>query len=314
MDLAQRLMDISGALGDQPLQLRATFRLARVHYALGDYRRAVELARRNVEVLQGDRALERPDGITVLSVISRWMLALSLAELGEFTEAVARGSEAILAAETGESSRSGLLHAYQGLGFVYVRRGDFEKGIPLLERALGLCRSGEVPIWLSLIASALGLAYTLTGRVTQVVLPLLEEATSTVEIAMVLPLVGEAYLYAGRMNEAHRFAQRALDVSRSQKRRGSESYALWLHGEIASHREPPDTGTSEGAYRQALALANELGMRPLAAHCHLGLGKLYRRTGDRARADEHLQTALTMYREMGMTFWLERAGAELEDL
>ena len=52
-------------------------------------------------------------------------------------------------------------------------------------------------------------------------------------------------------------------------------------------------------------------MRPLVAHCHLGLGKLYRRTGDRAKAQEHLTTATTMYREMGMSFWLEKADAAL---
>jgi hypothetical protein len=63
-------------------------------------------------------------------------------------------------------------------------------------------------------------------------------------------------------------------------------------------------------YRQALVLAEELGMRPLVAHCHLGLGRLYRRTGDHAKAEEHLATATVMYREMGMTFWLEKADAE----
>jgi uncharacterized protein HemY len=52
-------------------------------------------------------------------------------------------------------------------------------------------------------------------------------------------------------------------------------------------------------------------MRPLVAHCHLGLGKLYRRTGDHAKAEERLTTATTMYRDMDMTFWLEKAGAEL---
>jgi hypothetical protein len=47
-------------------------------------------------------------------------------------------------------------------------------------------------------------------------------------------------------------------------------------------------------------------MRPLVAHCHLGLGKLYRRSGKGREADEHLRTATTMYREMGMTYWLEK--------
>jgi Flp pilus assembly protein TadD len=72
-----------------------------------------------------------------------------------------------------------------------------------------------------------------------------------------------------------------------------------------------DADLAEGHYREALALARALEMRPLVAHCHLGLGKLYRRTGDRARAEEHISTAATMYREMDMRFWLEKAEAEL---
>ena len=55
-------------------------------------------------------------------------------------------------------------------------------------------------------------------------------------------------------------------------------------------------------------------MRPLVAHCHLGLGKLYARTGKREHAQEHLTTATTMYREMRMTYWLEKAEAELTEL
>jgi hypothetical protein len=71
--------------------------------------------------------------------------------------------------------------------------------------------------------------------------------------------------------------------------------------------------SAEEYYRQALARADDLGMRPLAAHCHFGLGKLYRRTGDGVKAEEHIQTATTMYREMDMGFWLERAEVELKE-
>ncbi|MBI1727836.1 MAG: hypothetical protein HYR50_11270 [Candidatus Rokubacteria bacterium] len=68
----------------------------------------------------------------------------------------------------------------------------------------------------------------------------------------------------------------------------------------------------EAHYRQALALAEPRGMRPLVAHCHLGLGKLSRRTGEREETREHLTTATTMYREMDMRFWLEQAEAEIK--
>jgi uncharacterized protein HemY len=74
---------------------------------------------------------------------------------------------------------------------------------------------------------------------------------------------------------------------------------------------PPDIALAESYYGQAIALATGLGMRPLVAHCHLGLGTLYVRTGDRAKATEHLKTAAMMYREMDMAFWLGKAEAAL---
>jgi tetratricopeptide (TPR) repeat protein len=123
-----------------------------------------------------------------------------------------------------------------------------------------------------------------------------------------LHYLAEGYLLAGRPDEAKRTADQALELAREREERGFEAWALRLQAEIAA------TATSIGEvaetrYREAMALATELEMRPLVAHCHLGLGKLYRRTGDRAKADDHLNTAMTMYREMGMTFWLEQAEA-----
>ena len=76
--------------------------------------------------------------------------------------------------------------------------------------------------------------------------------------------------------------------------------------------DPPDWESADAHYGRALARAQELGMRPLVAHCHLGLGTLYRRTGDSVKAKEHLTTATTMYREMDMRFWLEKAKVALE--
>jgi len=68
-----------------------------------------------------------------------------------------------------------------------------------------------------------------------------------------------------------------------------------------------------GAHGHALAQQRSSGMRPLVAHCRLGLGKLHRRTGKREQAQEHLTTATTMYREMGMTYWLEQAETEMRE-
>ena len=127
--------------------------------------------------------------------------------------------------------------------------------------------------------------------------------------------LSEGYLLGGRIDEAIHLAERALQLSRDTKERGNEAWVLRLLGAIGAHdASPSDAETAELHYRGALALAEDLGMRPLVAHCHLGLGKLFRRTDKREQAREHLATATTMYREMGMTYWLEKAEVELGTL
>jgi tetratricopeptide (TPR) repeat protein len=93
-----------------------------------------------------------------------------------------------------------------------------------------------------------------------------------------------------------------------------ESQLLQLLGDIAAHPDHFEVDTAEAHYRQALALAEALGLRPLMAHCQFGLGVLYRLAGRRQQAREHLTIATTMYREMEMPFWLEKAKADAEEL
>ena len=106
----------------------------------------------------------------------------------------------------------------------------------------------------------------------------------------------------------------ALALACKYQQRGNQAYALRLLGEIAARREPPQVEPAEAHYRQALALAEELGMRPLVAHCHLGLGTLYHRMGRAQQARAALDTAMALYRAMGMTFWLPRTEAALAEV
>ncbi|HET9927082.1 MAG TPA: hypothetical protein VFS98_23410, partial [Methylomirabilota bacterium] len=115
---------------------------------------------------------------------------------------------------------------------------------------------------------------------------------------------GTTYLSAGRIGEAASHAREALALTRRLGARGSEAHALWLAGDVASTSGAED---APAYYREALALAGELGMRPLVAHCHLGLARYHRRTDKGQEAQEQLTTAVSMYREMDMRFWLEQA-------
>jgi tetratricopeptide (TPR) repeat protein len=123
--------------------------------------------------------------------------------------------------------------------------------------------------------------------------------------------LSEAYVRAGRLDEAWTQAQSALASSRAHQERGSEAYALQLLGEVAAQRHPPECEQARDCYRQALALAEELGMRPLQAHCHRGLGTLYATTGHPEQGRTELSAAVALYRAMEMTFWLPQAEAAL---
>jgi tetratricopeptide (TPR) repeat protein len=120
--------------------------------------------------------------------------------------------------------------------------------------------------------------------------------------------LGRACLLLAGPDQARRLAEKAVAAAAGHP--GFAAYASHLLGDAAAVTDRLDDDCDYSHCRRALALAEPRGMRPLVAHCHLGLGKLYRRTGKRKQAQEQLATATTMYREMGMTYWLEKAEAE----
>ena len=117
----------------------------------------------------------------------------------------------------------------------------------------------------------------------------------------------------GRNAEAQGFAERALKLSRERKARGYEAWSLRLLGDIFSDPNNFDSEKSKRYYQEAMSLADELGMRPLLAHCHSGLGKLYRKTGLEESAKENLKTAVTMFRDMDMPFWLNKMEDDIQE-
>jgi tetratricopeptide (TPR) repeat protein len=240
-----------------------------------------------------------------------------LAELGAFAEGTARGEEGVRIAEAADHPFS-LIWAYAGIGKLDLDKGDVHRGIPVLERGLGLCQGWHISTLFPMVASILGAAYALSGRVTEA-LPLLEQGFSKgrrVGRGLGYPtrFLSEAYLLAGRMEDALERAQYTLDLSQDCKQRGHQAYALRLLGEVAAHREPPDVDQTTAYYHQALALADELGMRPLQAHCHRCLGMLYRKISMGEQARTELSMAIELYRAMAMTFWLPQAEGALAQM
>jgi predicted ATPase len=313
---AQSALALTAASGDSRVQALAHFYLGTAYWGQGDYRQAIDCCRQAAAFFDGARRRERFGGAILPAVAARAFLAVCHAELGTFAEGIALGEEGIRIAE-GVDHPASLMLASWGGGLLVFRQGDLPRAFPLLERAVGICHEADLPAYFPPMAAALGAAYTLGGRVTDAV-PLLsqalEQATATELIAtraLCSLSIGEAHLAAGRLEEAHAFAERTLALARTHQERGNQAYALRLLGDIAARREPPDSQQAEAHYREALALAEDLGMRPLQAHCHRGLSMLYATAGQTEQARTALSTAIALYRAMAMTFWLPQTEAAL---
>jgi class 3 adenylate cyclase/tetratricopeptide (TPR) repeat protein len=314
----ERAIAMARTLDDYGLEVMATLHLGWAYYGLGNYPEAIEALGRNLVPLDSPMVGERFGGIGLPFAFSRGSLALALAERGEFIEAVARCTEAIHIAEAVRHPYS-VAVTYRGVGHLHLRRGDLHQATLALEHALEVCHGVDSPPLFHAVSSALGYAYARSGRTAEAI-ALLEEAVKRRVMgpnhegqSLRTIWLSEAYLLAGRAADACAAAQRALGLARQHKERGHLAYTLRLLGEIAACEDPSDVGKAEDHYRQALALAKELDMRPLVAHCYLGLGVLYRCTGKRQEAQTSLTTATTMMRDMELGLWLQKAEDELKE-
>jgi tetratricopeptide (TPR) repeat protein len=286
--------------------------LGQVYLSIGDFGRAAELLRQNVEA--ADRESGTPS--TDWRIQSRAWLADTLRHLGAFAEGRRHGEEALRLA-TLEGRRTAPLVAHGCLGNVCLAHGDLEQAIRVLEQGLALCRAiGSGPNFRT-IAASLGYAYTLQGRLAEGRALLEETGSVTLRTGVLrghahrVTWLSEVYRLTGHGEEAWQHAHQALDLARQQKARGDEALALHQLGVVHAHAVPPDVAQAEAYYQQALALAEALGMRPLVAHCHHSLGTLYAATGQWEQARTALTTAIALYRAMDMAFWLPQAEAAL---
>jgi tetratricopeptide (TPR) repeat protein len=312
----QRALAVAATLGHVGLQARTHLSLSYAYYDAGDYPQAVESLEWNVATRQGDILSERFGALaTTIATSSQARLSWCQAELGAFTEGVTMAEEELRIAET-VNHPFRLIEACSGVSMLYLRQGELQRATPVLERAMSLCQDWHILLLLPWVAAALGLAYALDGRVAAG-LALVEHGMEQAvargtagTLVRVVAWLSEAYLLAGRLEEARQRAAQAVDLARQYQQRGHQAWALWLLGESTARHEPPEVEPAAGHYRQALALAEELGMRPLQAHCHRGLGMLYARTGQQ-QARAALVAAIDLYRDMEMRFWLPQAEAAL---
>jgi len=300
----------------------ASFQLALTYGVQGRYRAAAQLLAEFIPPLRAMPLEQQLRSGDVRPPNMLGALAANLASLGEFERAEAFGTEGVALAQTpGFAARPlGLIISLNSLGVAYLTRGLVAHAAPLLEQSRTVALERDVALVLGLTCAALGYARALQERPGEA-LALIEEgivrwgATGRVANSSRLRwLLALVHLLGSRPADAREAVEEALELARRHGERGNEAEALRVLGECAASGAQPDLATARRSFEQALTLAADLEMRPLIAHCHLGLGKLYRRTGNREQAREHLTTATTMYREMDMRFYLEQAEAALHNL
>jgi class 3 adenylate cyclase/tetratricopeptide (TPR) repeat protein len=305
-----RALEIALRLGDLRLRIVTTSCLEQAYYYRGDYERVVEIATENLAALPAEWAHEYFGLAVPVSVFTRGWLIMSLIELGRFSEAAKYEAEAIGLAEPTEHAHT-VVWARLAASMLHLFTGEWAKAHLLVEQCIR--RSLDVAVLLPWAVTSSAWALAQIGEAggalsrVQEAEPLLERQTTRGVVghrSWSYCAVGRACLLLGRLDEARRLGARSIDSS--QRQPGCRAHALLLLGDLAAHPEQFDAESAEAHYRQALALARPHGMRPLVAHCHLGLSKLYRRTGKAEQARENLSAATTMYREMGMDFWLEQ--------
>ena len=317
LDMGRQAVEIATEIGDPDLAVTARFFLGTVYQTLGEFRPAAACYEAALTPIEGDLTRERARALHRYAGGTRAWLTWTLGHLGEFAQALAVGREAVLIAEFRDDRLSQVVaNAY--LGIVHAGRGDFADPIPLLERALTLCRSYDLADWLAPVLMHLGYAYAQTGRLDEGV-AMQESGRAHAEAigaltghAARLAALAHSYLLAGRRPDALETARQGLALADAQRQ---------PHGAAACHRvlgiaagEVREVAAAETHLRQACSIATGVEMHPLVAHCHADVGTMYAASGKRDQAREYLLSAAEMYRKMEMAFWLTRTERVLRRL
>ncbi len=315
-----RALKLAATIGDIFLQGWVKSVLSKAYNSLGQHQIAVDYNLFRLDQI-ARRLNEHPFHplIVLVAVDARMWLTWSLGEMGKFTEAEVRAAEAIEIAERSNHLYS-IYHAYNGRGYLFVYQGDWTNAVNFLQKAVSICELANFPYMYNATIALLGYSLACNGKISEGI-HLLEDSVEKTKIVgmmffhtMALFYLGEAYLIAGQIEKAMRTAKRVQEMCQKFKTRGYEAWSLRLLGNISSHPENLNYDGAKGAFQQAMELGDSLGMRLLVAHCHMDLGKLYFKSGEKEKAQEYLGSARKMFREMGMNLWLERAEKDIKEL
>jgi class 3 adenylate cyclase/tetratricopeptide (TPR) repeat protein len=305
----ERALNIARELGDHRLELATNMYRARAMMCRGEYRLAIGTFEEIIRELEA----KPPDdfhGLPVLpATFARSNLAGCLAEVGAFEEAAAHASEAARRADAIGQPDS-IMWGYWSIGWAALSRGASGEAILVFDRLLDVCRTHDLDAYASRIMAALGRTMARIGQVKEGLL-LLEKAVALdasaepqITRSFALTALSEAFLLAGELEKALTVGTQAVERTRAHEERGAEAHACWLLATIHSARAV-DLDAATGMFETATAIASELGLLPLLAHCHLGFGDLRERQALRPEATELRDRGQRLLDQLGMKPWFK---------
>jgi len=304
-EFGHRAWEVAQKVDDLEMQVVTNLRLVQAYFAMGEYRRVAEVGQWSLDTLTGDVGRQMFGLPALPAVTIRAFVGRSIASLGEFDAGIALVEEGMRLAEASDQPYTKIL-AYWGAGDAYLMRGDLPRAIATLEQGLDLCRRGEFALMTPIIGRILGEAYALAGRCDEGTAQV-ERSVETLTAMRYIPALpsawaglGEVHLVAGRPSDALAASARAAELSEQHGQFATHAAVLRLIGDIHAAKTPLEASASEDAYRRALALGGRLGLRPLLARCHLGLGQLWAKVGAVDRARSELSAATDGARAIGL--------------
>ena len=316
IEVAQKALTLSEKTGHFSSQVATLQYLGILCFTIGEFSRQVDYLQEVRRRLTGPAAFLLHGLSTFPGAFGRGLLALGMSELGNFDQIEELRKEAFEIAERAEDAFT-LSATNAFLGLAYLRWGKLQSALPLLEKGYQMCLLSKIQFLHSFTAGALSQAYLLTDEPSRA-REVLKESTGPgilergVWTVYPVAILADAYRAAGEAALALETAFRALALADEGQARGFAAWAMWVTARIHSGANRPEE--AEKWYRRALERASALLMKPLVAHCHLGLGRLNGTVSGEVKTREHLAAAATMYREMDMGFWLKQAETELMTL
>lgn len=312
-----RALEIAAATGDHDLAVAARYRLAQAYYWAGDFPRSVSLASELASEQPGELSLAASVQGVLPGVHARAYLALSLVALGDFEPAREAAAEGVRLAERSGHEWS-LAFARCTLGICDFQRGRLRDACDSFAVARELQRGASGEARFMLPGHVIGSAFALAGR-REEGLQLVEASAREVAPRGLGPTrqgglatLARWHLREGRVAEARAHAEEALRLARIYGQRAGEAASLHILAEVLARAEVPALAERRpGAPRagaatvclDALARAESLGMRPLAARCQATLGDLWERSGDLEGAQRARAAAMALRHELG---WPDR--------